>query len=75
MELDPSIAVDVEAIGRIAAVPTILQIARSISDATGPGLGLGLYIAAEIAKAHRGTLEMTSSIETGTRFTFRMPVR
>ncbi|MBP2160462.1 MULTISPECIES: PAS domain-containing sensor histidine kinase [Asticcacaulis] len=35
------------------------------------GLGLGLYIAAEIAKAHDGTLEVTSSPEE-TRFTFRM---
>jgi len=47
---------------------------RSISDATGPGLGLGLYIAAEIAKAHRGTLELVSSTDAGTRFAFRMPV-
>lgn len=36
------------------------------------GLGLGLYIATEIAKAHAGTLEVTSN-ETGTCFTFRMP--
>ena len=35
------------------------------------GLGLGLYISAEIAKAHNGTLSMTSTIEE-TRFTFRM---
>lgn len=38
------------------------------------GLGLGLYIASEIAKAHGGTLVVTSSsIET--RFTFQMPLR
>jgi sigma-B regulation protein RsbU (phosphoserine phosphatase) len=37
------------------------------------GLGLGLYIAAEIAKAHGGTLEVTSTHQE-TRFTFRMPV-
>ena len=36
------------------------------------GLGLGLYIALEIAKAHGGTLTVNSS-ETETRFTFRMP--
>jgi signal transduction histidine kinase len=36
------------------------------------GLGLGLYIAAEIAKAHGGTLDFTSS-EAATCFTFRMP--
>ena len=37
------------------------------------GLGLGLYIASEIARAHGGTLTATSSIEE-TRFTFQMPV-
>lgn len=47
--------------------------ARSASDTPRPGLGLGLYIAAEIARAHGGTLDATSSVEDGTRFTFRMP--
>jgi sigma-B regulation protein RsbU (phosphoserine phosphatase) len=37
------------------------------------GLGLGLHIAAEIAKAHGGALTVTSSDEE-TRFTFRMPL-
>jgi len=37
------------------------------------GLGLGLYIAAEIAKTHKGTIEAQSSPEE-TRFTFRMPL-
>jgi signal transduction histidine kinase len=37
------------------------------------GLGLGLYIAFEIARAHGGTL-MAKSTEEETRFTFRMPV-
>lgn len=36
------------------------------------GLGLGLFIASEIAKAHQGTLEVSSSGEE-TRFTFTMP--
>jgi Histidine kinase-, DNA gyrase B-, and HSP90-like ATPase len=36
------------------------------------GLGLGLYIAFQIAKAHDGTLTVTSS-PNETRFTFTMP--
>ena len=47
---------------------------RTLSDEPGPGLGLGLFIAAEIAKAHLGTLSVTSTDADGTRFTFRMPV-
>ena len=46
---------------------------RSAGDAPQPGLGLGLYIASEVAKAHQGTLSVTSSAEEGTRFVFRMP--
>ncbi len=36
------------------------------------GLGLGLYIASEIAKAHGGALTVTSDARE-TRFVFRMP--
>ena len=38
------------------------------------GLGLGLYIASEIARAHDGTLDVGSAAGE-TRFTFRMPLR
>jgi sigma-B regulation protein RsbU (phosphoserine phosphatase) len=38
------------------------------------GLGLGLYICSEIAKAHGGTIEVTSNSER-TCFTLRMPTR
>jgi signal transduction histidine kinase len=38
------------------------------------GLGLGLYIASEIARAHGGRIDVTSSPEE-TCFTFRMPLQ
>jgi signal transduction histidine kinase len=38
------------------------------------GLGLGLFIASEVARAHGGTLDVVSSPEE-TRFTFRMPLK
>jgi signal transduction histidine kinase len=38
------------------------------------GLGLGLHIASEIAKAHGGAIEVASTPKE-TRFTFRMPLR
>jgi sigma-B regulation protein RsbU (phosphoserine phosphatase) len=37
------------------------------------GLGLGLHIASEIAKAHNGSLQVSSD-ETETRFTLVMPI-
>jgi signal transduction histidine kinase len=37
------------------------------------GLGLGLFIASEIARAHRGMLTVESSV-VETRFTFQMPL-
>jgi len=47
-----------------------------VRGAGGPdrqGLGLGLYIASEIARAHKGKLEVDSA-DGQTRFTFRMPL-
>jgi signal transduction histidine kinase len=38
------------------------------------GLGLGLYICSEIVRAHGGTLSVTSSKESGTSFTARLPL-
>lgn len=36
-------------------------------------VGLGLYIVAEIVRAHRGTVGVTSTTEHGTTFTVRLP--
>ncbi|HQS17228.1 MAG: hypothetical protein B7Y08_13825 [Rhodospirillales bacterium 24-66-33] len=46
---------------------------RGEARASQQGLGLGLYICSEIARAHGGTLTATSTPET-TAFLFRMPV-
>jgi phosphoserine phosphatase RsbU/P len=45
---------------------------RAAADERGQGLGLGLFIASEIANAHAGALTATSD-DRETRFTFRMP--
>ena len=39
------------------------------------GLGLGLYICAQIARSHLGTVTASSSAEEGTTFTARLPIR
>jgi signal transduction histidine kinase len=38
-----------------------------------PGLGLGLYVARRIVEAHSGSLDVTSDVATGTRFTVVVP--
>jgi signal transduction histidine kinase len=38
------------------------------------GLGLGLYIAAEIAQAHGGRIEVQTNADE-TTFTFQMPLK
>ncbi|ANJ54650.1 GAF domain-containing sensor histidine kinase [Pseudomonas silesiensis] len=48
---------------------------RPSHDTPQAGLGLGLYIASEIAKSHGGTLEVVSNAEQGTIFTFSLPLR
>jgi signal transduction histidine kinase len=48
---------------------------RRSTSAAGQGLGLGLYICSEIVKSHGGTLSVTSTRETGTRITARIPLK
>lgn len=47
---------------------------RPNTSKPGGGLGLGLYICTEIAKAHGGKMEVTSSAATGTVFSVRLPI-
>ena len=57
-----------------ARMHTLFQpFSRQLGSAPAPGLGLGLFIASEIAIAHGGTLTASSSAAE-TRFTFRMPL-
>lgn len=46
---------------------------RASGDRPRHGLGLGLYIAAEIARSHGGTLQVASTAATGTTFTALLP--
>ena len=48
---------------------------RQSSSGDRQGLGLGLHICSQIVRAHRGELSVTSTRETGTRFTARLPLR
>jgi signal transduction histidine kinase len=57
-----------------AALEQIFQpFSRGAVRPSQQGLGLGLFIASEIARAHGGTLDVKSSPES-TRFIFRMPL-
>jgi len=46
---------------------------RPATESPHAGLGLGLYIVAEIARAHGGRMDVSSSAEEGTTFTFTLP--
>ena len=47
---------------------------RPQSSKPGGGLGLGLYICSEIARAHGGEMVVSSSAASGTLFSARLPV-
>jgi signal transduction histidine kinase len=42
-------------------------------DTSSAGLGLGLYIVSEIARAHHGSVTVTSTAPEGTTFTVTLP--
>jgi signal transduction histidine kinase len=57
--------------------PLVQLSARSAAkpDVPSTSLGLGLFIAREIALGHHGTLDVTSDAENGTVFTMRLPMQ
>jgi signal transduction histidine kinase len=48
---------------------------RHSVSASRQGLGLGLHICSQIVRAHHGRISVTSTRETGTRFTARLPLK
>jgi signal transduction histidine kinase len=47
---------------------------RHSASSSRQGLGLGLFICAQIVRAHGGKITATSTQESGTRFTVRLPL-
>ncbi len=55
------------------ALPRLFQpYSRPLKDTPQAGLGLGLYIVQQIADAHGGRIEVSSSAQNGTLFTFTL---
>ena len=46
---------------------------RAYGSSRNPGLGLGLFIAQQIARSHGGSIAVTSSEGEGTTFRVRLP--
>lgn len=73
------VAITVQNQGRVIPAETLNQIfdgtAQDKPDAAAGSdhLGLGLYIVANIVRAHSGQIEAASSVEAGTTFTVHLP--
>ena len=74
---DGGLVISVHNLGPAIAGPMLLQLFQPFyrrgQNQTGSGLGLGLYIAQKIAVAHGGRIEVSSSDNAGTRFSFYLP--
>lgn len=81
LSIDPRAVLIVDRIrrscGRISRlVDDVLDYWRAATGADEGGLGLGLYIASQIARSHGGTLDVSSSTDGTTfTFTFTLPAR
>ena len=58
---------------RLSMFDPLNRPSQATSHGQGGSLGLGLYIAKEIALAHGGSIKLVSSDESGTRFEVRLP--
>jgi PAS domain S-box-containing protein len=58
-----------------ATLPRLFEPFQRGAPGTSEGLGLGLYIASEIVRAHQGTIAVTSSEDEGTTVTVSLPRR
>src|SRR5205814_1823126 len=54
-----------------ALLPRLFE--RFARSSNSNGLGIGLYVARQIAEAHGGRLEVTSSAQDGTQFRLSLP--
>jgi signal transduction histidine kinase len=73
-----SVEVTVHNVGSTIAAPDLKSIFEPMvrlhkSDRRSAGLGLGLYIALQIALAHQGKIDVTSTEEDGTTFILYLP--
>jgi signal transduction histidine kinase len=71
-----TITIEVHNLGPViepAVMKTLFEPLSRHSYADNHRLGLGLYIAQQIAFAHDGSIDVSSTRETGTRFTVRFP--
>ena len=59
--------------GIFSAMKRRLTTSKSAGSST--SLGLGLYIADQIVRAHKGKIQVESSEEKGTTFTIHLPRR
>jgi signal transduction histidine kinase len=55
------------------SIPRIFEALQRAEGSGGPGVGLGLYIVDQIARAHGGTVEVDSAEGRGTTFRVRLP--
>ncbi len=71
------VTIDVHNMGRAiepAVMKTIFDpLTRQSGDADNERLGRGLYIARQIALAHEGSIDVSSTRDAGTRSTVRLP--